>query len=464
MMIKSEQVLYSDLLLAYVRPALRLHAYFKLLLVYPIQYYITVIHDHICLFLSQVFTKLRSTHSTILNFLCSRNPDLTFHNMGPLPAIIWMNVMVIGGADGKELTRLNSAFYKELGPTYYKKYQNIQALMVISTTKKMRRNDFNYLTFGPDFPQVPYEDFSIYQRNFISSKYQYEVLDVYSTKTYKDSECDSVIVTSYSQVEFLFKEILKNPDSLLRRCIENISVDVSILDGTEEVFENSLIKYTTENINSENPSVTKLEMNTPLMSIGKDHEEFNWCRWNNGNSVLWSTARFSKEPCEPSNEIFPTNVYFGEFLPIAEQFDYYHSNKRSELSEFVNLDSFRNENPMSNYSRTLQRVDRNTFPSIVNQFSANKCHDIKIKRRAFKTEKDVLSTLDYIMGMMASEKYECENISTSLLMNGFIPERNLENHFGGFTQTIRDFKTSMVLINKRSAQVTSRRDTTVYAY
>ncbi|CCH40742.1 hypothetical protein BN7_276 [Wickerhamomyces ciferrii] len=459
-----ERVIFENFLLSYVRPTLKAYTYFKLLLIFPIQYYITTYMDSIYNYLSMNSTELiEYTRSLLPKDNSLTHPaNLTFNKMGPLPAFIWEDVMVIGGADGKILTRLNSAFYREIGPRFYKIFGNIQALMVISSTNKMRKNDFNFLSFGPDFPHVPYEDFSIYKRNFIGSKYRYETLDVYSTKDYTNSEgnSDVIVVTSLSQIEFLFKTILNNPKSLLRKSIRNISFDLTILDGTEELLENKFIQNTIEELVSRSSNVTKLSYESPMMFVEKDHEDFLGCRWNTPyNSVLWSFAKFQKEFYEPANEIFPNNVYFGEFLPIAEQFDYIYSKKRLSLSDISNLNDFENENPMSTYANSMHELGYEQVIDIyydgidlnykrMNEISTDKCHDIKIKNRDFISEKNLLNTLKFIMESMIDQNNTCgDSISTSFLINGFIETEyiSVKDFETGY---LNDFKTSMILINK----------------
>ncbi|CCH46222.1 hypothetical protein BN7_5813 [Wickerhamomyces ciferrii] len=349
--------------------------------------------------------------------------------LGPFPIEIWEIIMQKGGIR-MEVLSINRAIFNGLAPYVYggSGIEKLQLLLVVSSTKKMRQNDACFLREGPDFPDKPCDSYSIYERNLESSKYEYEFLDVSYDVARAFPDEKTLVITDYDEIKMLFYHVMNNPDSILRRTIKSINVDISILHGYQELVYDSQVYRVLEHF-GRSLGIERVSSRTQVKADGffygpDSHQLFNEeeSRWDDprlGISKTFDPHSFSKVPYNTANEVFPNKVYFNELVHLSELFKSYDSGGRSELCKITTKDKLRKNHPYKKYVLSPEQITQD--PEFdVEQLKVEgeiASHNIKIIKRRFASDKKVQSLIKLMVETLSSDKI-FNDTDTSLFISG----------------------------------------------
>ncbi|CCH44024.1 hypothetical protein BN7_3581 [Wickerhamomyces ciferrii] len=375
-----------------------------------------------------------------------KNPTLT----GELPLEIWNDIIMMG-ADPKVLIRINKQFYHSIAPRLYKKFEKLQLLLILTKTDKIKANDSNFLKYGPDYPHKPcVNGYKIYERLQEGIKHEFEFLEVIP-KTAQFAEIflgpihkeikkktNTILISSFNDIEFLFENILNNDESVLKHMIKNISMDISIFDGFEQVMYtpgkiqgselsiDDLIKSIIDK-RKKQPENTEIEMfqsETNGLCVTNHNDNFKGCRWKqepDGNlrtRYIYETERGSFYKRHMNNQKFPLNVYFMELLHIYQCYQIYLDDERIKFENIKSNEELYQQTPFRDIYDEIFTVDEIADSCIEygsrSLLTFEKCSRMKIPHRCFKTEDETFKKLNNIICLMLNE----DKISTSLLFNG----------------------------------------------
>ncbi|CCH43711.1 hypothetical protein BN7_3265 [Wickerhamomyces ciferrii] len=391
--------------------------------------------------------------------------------LGPFPIEIWKIIMQKGCAR-MEVPSINKCFHKELAPYAYcgVGYENLQLLLVVSSTHKMRQNDACFLREGPDFPDKPCDSYSIYERNLESFNFEYEFLDVdYDVpKSIRDeiagakADKKTLVITDYEEIKHLVYHVLNNPDSM--KHWKSINIDISILHGYKELIYDSeiytVLEYYGRSLGNGSLS-SKTQVKADDFFYGPDsHQLFHnregrWGAPKLGLSKNFDAHSFSKIPYNTANEIFPNKVYFNELIHLSELFKSYESGQRSELLKISTDRELRMNHPYKKYVLSLDQITQS--PEFNGpQFKidgAIASHNIKIRNRRFASENEVTSLIKLMVGLLSSNKL-FKDTDTSLFISGMTDFQETKDILKSQTGKYRPvtnmykYKPHLTLLNK----------------
>ncbi|CCH40717.1 hypothetical protein BN7_251 [Wickerhamomyces ciferrii] len=403
-----------------------------------------------------VLYKLKSKKASTIEttFPQDQTPSTNFGDIFPYE--IWDRITDFQIADRCTLTRLNRAFYNEFSHKIYKDYSNIQILLVLSSTNKMKDNDACFLKYGPDFPHKWYDGYQIYLRNKESEKFEYEFLEVKTYRKYFEEATCALpkMIISPERVMFLLNTIMKRSGSLLKKQIKRMSIDISILTGYHDLFNcyDSPIKSQMDKV-SQNPNLSILNIESPELYSLDVHDYFDGCRWEN-DGILTSWERFDVEAWKSSNMKFPGMVYFKELAHLSALFYSYRDSGRLKMFSVKDSGSFQDHNSMNNHSMYYEDIHDLTvfsFYDEIARFAAYQSYFIDIVKRQFKTKSETQNIITKVIDTVSCIREGDPDVS--LFINGIEPVRsgiehqNSKSTFG----TLSTFKSQMTLLNRRRA-------------
>ncbi|CCH45005.1 hypothetical protein BN7_4584 [Wickerhamomyces ciferrii] len=434
----------------YLRPILVAYWRFKTLF-FPLMYYFNSIS-------MMVSNMVQLSASNLSNLLKGDQEPVTIREeeegssiTGIFPLEIWEKISKKGNLDMNNLLQVNSVFYHHFGRMRYKEFESVQLLLVLSTTKKMRMSDECFLKYGPDFPNRPYESYKIYERHQISSKYEYEFLDV-RTSPKEDflayEKSDSIIISSKKDIDFFIENILTNPNSPLKRCIKNLCMDVSILDGFGELItsQNSNINHFLKELSTQG-WLNCIKADLPAVNVTECHDYFSGCRWQPHLRSYSSLGLFARG-LEDSNGKFPKNVYYKELMPVSGFFDQYSKNDRVSQIGFTKESQVLENNPFSRFLNYCDGVPPIIYDMKVIRKAGNMSLSIDITNRGFLTEKNVELSFYRFMNLITSKEV-CGDINSSFSILG-MKDSKLEVPPDDFPllDKLVEYEPQIVLINK----------------
>ncbi|CCH41428.1 hypothetical protein BN7_969 [Wickerhamomyces ciferrii] len=216
-----------------------------------------------------------------------------------------------------KLIRINKTFCDYFSPLIYK---DLQMVLVISDTSKIQKNDLTYMNYGPDLVDNNIDDYGIYLRYREGKNFAYEFLDT----TLRDEvglKADNFeVIYKFSEVKHILIHIINNPNSYLKRYVEQIKLDVSMLSANElDALKNKdgiiYKKIKNELWKSNHCSVFKYYPRY-LIFCFTIMDMYMSCRWQ-----LPDLAPFNRDYNNPSlidpniaKDIYPKNVYMKELM------------------------------------------------------------------------------------------------------------------------------------------------------
>ncbi|CCH47121.1 hypothetical protein BN7_6732 [Wickerhamomyces ciferrii] len=383
--------------------------------------------------------------------------------LGPFPIEIWEKIM-LEGAVIKEVLHINKTIFNELAPYAFgggNGYENLQLLLVVSSTKKMKQNDACFVREGPDFPDKPCDFHSIYERNLESSKFKYEFLDVDYVDPIRIRDKKTLVITNYEKIKFLIPHLINNPDSIINKKFKSISVDISVLHGYKELIYDSEINHVLKNYGRIGSSSSKIQIKIDDFFYGTDsHQLFKRgeSRWGHpklGISKNFDAHSFSKVPYNTANEVFPNKVYFNELIHLSELFKSYDSGERSEILNISSKEGLQKNHPYKKYVLSPEQFKES--PSFDGQQmkidGAIASHNIKIKKRIFASDTEVKSLIKLMVETLSSDKI-FHDTDTSLFVSGMSDFqetseiRNTQPGRGKVVTNMYKYKPHFTLLNK----------------
>ncbi|CCH44026.1 hypothetical protein BN7_3583 [Wickerhamomyces ciferrii] len=358
---------------------------------------------------------------------------------GVFPPELWFEIMNLNDDVGMLVT-LNKTFYHTFSPQIYGKFESLILLLVISSTKQMKLNDEIFMSkVGIEFKDKLSQCYKICERQKEGAHYDYEYIDVGTTKDYSniDGFESKKIITSHKKIESLFKHILPNDQLTLTKSIKSISLDISILDGYHDLIGSK-------------GSNLKQDLKKSKKMNGVFEQSIRLPRVNVDNGVGYVPT--SDEPS------FPEKVYTTELTHLNRVFDYINSNKRQNMTKFINYDDLNSKNPFDFYLNYCSY--KNGSPLILSNFQycrilrnfEEKSQLIKILNRNFASKSQVNDLLHQIIETMTmtSSSNSSSSIDTSLLIIGFdYGNENFEESYKRERRrSITSQKPIMTLLNK----------------
>ncbi|CCH46240.1 hypothetical protein BN7_5831 [Wickerhamomyces ciferrii] len=216
-----------------------------------------------------------------------------------------------------KLIRINKSFCDFFSPLIYK---DLQMILVISDTIQIQKNDLSYMNYGPDFVDNNIDDYGIYLRYREGKNFAYEFLDT----TLRDEvglKADHFeVIYKFSEVKHILIHIVNNPSSYLKRYVEQVKLDVSLLSAFsginlkngEGILHNK-VKYEYKNL--DHCSVLSYYPKY-LIFCFTVLDWYTSCRWQ-----LPHLAPLNRDFNNPSfidpkitRDIYPNNVYMKELM------------------------------------------------------------------------------------------------------------------------------------------------------
>ncbi|CCH45007.1 hypothetical protein BN7_4586 [Wickerhamomyces ciferrii] len=406
----------------YLRPVLVAYWRFKTLF-FPLIYYFNSISImaskllQLPAFIVSSFSKEEDQEPVIIR---EKEEEKGSSITGTFPLEIWERIARKGNLDMNNLLQVNSVFYHHFGDIRYKEFESVQLLLVLSTTKKMRMSDECFLKYGPDFPNRPYESYEIYERHQISSKYEYEFLDVKTSSrsyilTYEKS--DSIIVSSKKDIDFFIDHILTNPNSRLKICIKNLCMDVSFLDGFGELItsKNSKIDQFLKEVSAQE-EINCIQVDLPAVNVTECHDYFSGCRWQPYIQSYNSFSYFARD-FDDFNGKFPRNVYYKELMPLSAIFEHYGINNRMSQIDFTTESQLLENHPFSRFISYFNDIPARFHYTKNIRKAALMSLSIDIIHREFLGEQDVEMGLRRYINLITSKEV-CGDINSSFSILG----------------------------------------------
>ncbi|CCH40730.1 hypothetical protein BN7_264 [Wickerhamomyces ciferrii] len=370
------------------------------------------------------------------------------------PMEIWEVIAHIGNIDNLIMMSINRSFLYTFAP---KIYDTLKLTIVLSPLTKMKLTDECFLKKGPDtIRDKHYDSYSIYKRHQESQKFDYEFLDtsiITDQDFFEEIHLDAIKrhkhfglfksedrgersnhpfeIRSLKNIQFILKNILQNPNSIMKKFIKEILLDICVFDGFDKLMtfeQNSLVNGSTRGQESLDELIDQQIEKNELVSVMTDQNEylhvtplddnFDRVRWKDpledkaprfGRVLNNIQTKFTRESIiSDIYHIFPQNVYFKELLSVYLLSDQSYSNiLRRRLSKFKNSMDFQNANPVIHWFRTL--VD-NCSDRITNEFDVAGCFKmivtgqscVKITNREFKTELQVNEILNDLIKILTN--------------------------------------------------------------
>ncbi|CCH44782.1 hypothetical protein BN7_4350 [Wickerhamomyces ciferrii] len=404
----------------------------------------------------------------------NENPN----NNSILPMEIWEYIAYHGEINYSIMLSINKSFFYTFAP---KVYDTLKLTIVLSPLTKMKLTDESFLKNGSDTIRYKYCDsYSIYERDQESKKFDYEFLDT----TIEDQDffkCNGpqkiarpqppdprsmfhkkerynhpFEIRSLKKIQLFLKNVLQNPNSIMKKYIKEILVDICMFHGFDKLMTMEK-SSSVEGSSSEHESLEKLiyqeikqHERTSVLNVDSDQEEsepidvapldenFDRIRWKDPLRDKGPRFyRFSHNVRTKSDidtirddlhHIFPQNVYFKELLSVyllSSDKAYSHILRR-RLSHYMNPINFQKFNPIKNWSRTVVAncIDKlvTREPDTARYFrmiiTGQSC--VKITNREFKTKLQVYEFLDDLIKTLTikSNDYILNNIQSSILILG----------------------------------------------
>ncbi|CCH40737.1 hypothetical protein BN7_271 [Wickerhamomyces ciferrii] len=438
------------------------------------------------------------------------------------PMEIWEIIASIGDINNSIMMSINKSFFYTFGP---KIYDTLRFTIVLTPLTKMKLTDEAYLKNGPDYITAKYCDsYSIYKRHQESQQFDYEFLDTsididqdyfklldhndtkrnrhpillwYKSKGFTFERLNQPFeVRSLKKIQFILKNVLQNPNSIMKKFIKEILLDVCVFDGFDKLItmkqsssvnppisgHESLEELIDQKVkNKENVSVMKL-VNTdqvmPIRVVPLD-DNFDRVRWK--DSLEGKIVRFFKICNNIKNKlprasiisdlrhIFPQNVYFKEMLCVYLLSDQLYSHRlRRRISKFQQrqIKYFQKANPIEYWHQTIKNNVFEKTTGVLDKdghyrmtVTGQSC--VKIQNREFKTKQQVYEIFNDLIETLTNIKSNdnsIDPIETSILMlgtNDGKPQVSKEftENASYFYEHLPDFSTlrlepQLILINK----------------
>ncbi|CCH44568.1 hypothetical protein BN7_4134 [Wickerhamomyces ciferrii] len=228
----------------------------------------------------------------------------SIYNVNPtnniiLPIEIWEYIAYHGEINYSIMLRINKSFLYTFAP---KVFDTLKLTIVLSTLTKMKLNDESFLKNGPDTIKYKYyNSYSIYERDQESKKFDYEFLDT----AIEDQDYFKGIgpkkikrpqnphrsfngeerfnhpfeIRSFKKIQLILKNILQNPNSIMKKFIKELLIDICMFDGFDKLMtmeKSSLV----EGSSSEHESLEKLIYQeikqlrrTSVLKVDSDQDE-----------------------------------------------------------------------------------------------------------------------------------------------------------------------------------------------
>ncbi|CCH43885.1 hypothetical protein BN7_3439 [Wickerhamomyces ciferrii] len=369
-----------------------------------------------------------------------------------LPMEIWENIAHIGKINYSMMIIINKSFFCTFAP---KIYDTLRLTIVLSPLTKMKLNDEAFLKNGPDTIKNKYYDsYSIYERHQESASFDYEFLDTSindqdyfkgidpAKHEYFRHDHPLILrselrgerfnkpfeVRSLKNIQFILKNILQNPNSIMKKFIKEILIDICVFDGFDKLMtmkHSSLITGSTnghesikeliDQVLEQNELVSVLKISADQNQVKPFHaapldDNFDRIRWK--DSLEDKTTRFFKIynniKTKLAHEsikhdlysIFPQNVYYKELLSVYLLSGKLYSDRlRRRLSEFEYIEEFEAANPIKHwyhtittnfYNRKKRQLDLGSYFRMI--VTGQSC--VKITNREFKTKQQVYDILN----------------------------------------------------------------------
>ncbi|CCH41254.1 Leu/Val/Ile amino-acid permease [Wickerhamomyces ciferrii] len=234
---KRSEVLISQML-ARIRIQIR-HINWKtrIHVMYPLRYSTNLVYETIIKKLSPRFNNLIMCFKS---FVPSKSKYRLYSLgdksslLGPFPMEIWIMILEQAEIDQDRGSKMiyNSLWIDLIAPYVY---TNIHCFLSIRNISELKIDDYDFVYNGPNLFDYGYSDFNKFSRLKNSNDYEYEILDLYpsskkrldalkNTKSLVDQSSISVVTTHKSLLKLV--RTLKNKNSIMRKYIKNISLDV----------------------------------------------------------------------------------------------------------------------------------------------------------------------------------------------------------------------------------------------
>ncbi|CCH44030.1 hypothetical protein BN7_3587 [Wickerhamomyces ciferrii] len=304
---------------------------------------------------------------------------------GVFPLEIWFKILKLNQNMGVLMT-LNMSFYRALAPEIYNnKFENLDLLLVIKNTKCMKSIDDTSITSNYEYIDV------------VPS-------EVENPNNIKLKNTKIKVITSHKKIITLFKYILTNEyESILKKSIKKISLDVSVLDSDYNGILNSKMICKTLNYLKNNCDRTE------VYNIGLPKLEIS-------DVIPTKLLRDLK-----SKEIVFLSNILEKFASNKEQFILQKNLDCSKNLSYMNnnllIDMFTNYTEAQRFIACLQFIPRSF-------------RKIKITNRKCESKSQVEYLISQIIMIMSSDRFT-SSINTSLSLMG-----------------LQYIKTTMAVVNK----------------
>ncbi|CCH44398.1 hypothetical protein BN7_3961 [Wickerhamomyces ciferrii] len=432
-----------------------------------------------------------------------------------LPMEIWEIIAQIGKIDYSIMLNINKSFLNTFAP---KIYDTLKLTIVLTPLTKMKLNDEAFLKNGPDLIMDTkyYDSYSIYKRHQESKKFDYEFLDTsirdqdyfkgidpkqikrhhHPTMSESKDRGENVNhpfeVRSLRKIQFILKNILQNPNSIMKSFIKDILVDICIFDGFNKLMTmkqrfssgyESLKELIDQEI-KQNEHVSVMKVNSgqnefKSISVIPFDDNFDRIRWQdpllnrkirNSRMIGSIKTKFKEHTFSHLGYIFPQNIYYKELLSVYLLSDHLYSHiLRRRLSKFEKSMYFQNANPIKHwrytvlnhcYNRITKRVNRPSYYKMI--VTGQSC--VKIEDREFKTELQVYEILKTLIETLivksdngvGGNSYGLDHVQSSILILGIddgIPQVSKEftqnlSHMDNRRNPLLKLTPQLILINK----------------
>ncbi|CCH44028.1 hypothetical protein BN7_3585 [Wickerhamomyces ciferrii] len=368
---------------------------------------------------------------------------------GVFPLELWYEIMSSNDNVGVLVT-LNKSFYNAFAPQLYGKFENLNLLLVISSTKKMKQNDELFISNAKVFFRDKLSCYDeICERYQQGTDYDYEYIDVVpNEEEYRDSmeliNSTNKVITSHKKIIELFENILTNDISFIKKIIRNLTINISILNGYNEIIssKHSKVNRTLRKINKVD-GVEKHHIRLPRF------EGSNCLRQNRPNC---SRNRYFNDQ---DSTFFPINVYSNEQSHLAVVLETFASDKKNYMRNIHSSEDLEGNNPF--YDMFKICFEGKNIPindRIIEggaRFSTDfqsMAHKVKVINRKFENKSQVEHSIIQIVKIMTSDKF-MSSISTSLSLMGYEDSSN-NSKKGPRDYVLSDLKPTITLVNKPS--------------
>ncbi|CCH45892.1 hypothetical protein BN7_5479 [Wickerhamomyces ciferrii] len=281
-----------------------------------------------------------------------------------LPPEIWR--IIIGKTDRKDYHNLmitDKRFLDLVAPLIYK---DIFINTSITKTTKMKNSDDTYPRYGPDLPNIcKGNHYDIFKRSKESSSFEYEIVgtkidqksfnEMFDVLFYQEpNETHSeyvdnyspVIINQYEKIIFIIKNIMLNPNSVMKKHIKNFFIDISIFDGFLELIlkpEAPFIKKIKSFDNDTKKSCHLSASTFEELWVYPLWDVFSRCKWTYPTRFHSNILSYHDEMIQK----FPQQVYYKEFAVQGILNYFYGTNyeRRRSLLNVSKCDELTSLNP-----------------------------------------------------------------------------------------------------------------------